>query len=170
MQPGNKVLRLIGLIFSLIGAPFVMLGAIALISLSGGPYSEDQLIGGAIFTGMGAIFLILGLIFVFADRGQRHFAARMMREGTPYDAEITRAYYNSFVQTNGKSPLVLECRYKDSSGSVHLVKSKNLWEYNLLEDPTYFTARVWVEPYNPKKYYVEVIDQRPMAPADYDDR
>ncbi len=169
MQPGNKVLRLIGLIFSLIGAPFVVMGIIAL-SMLAGAYDEDLLIGGAIFAGMGVIFLILGLVFLFSDRSQRRFADRMMREGTPYDAEITRAYYNSFVQTNGKSPLVLECRYKDASGSVHLVKSKNLWEYNLLEAPTQFTARVWVEPYNPQKYYVEVIDQRPMPPADYDDR
>jgi hypothetical protein len=167
----NLGLKISGWILVGMGIPFAAIGAAFMTIWSSVPMDKgDARIFGAVFLGVGLLMLIIGLALLGVCRAQRLRVARLMREGTCYDAEIVDAYY-SFLRVNARPAMILECRYTDDAGATHLVKSAPQWRLAMIREPRDYRARVWVDPYNPRRYHVEVrgaalIDR----PADYDDR
>jgi|GEM_PF-2661326 len=165
----NPALWITGLIFSPMGAIFLGVGLF--IWLTQEPHMDwDEYLALTItFGGMGAIFLCVGLGLLLGHYAKRKRMRTLMREGACYDAEVVNAYFGS-VQANYQPGVILECKYVDTQGATRLVKSGTLWRVGMLRKPEEYRARVWVDHYNPKKYFVEVLDSAFTGPVDYDDR
>jgi len=166
---GNPALWIVGLVFTLIGAPFLGAGLFVWQTQAGALPREDYLGLTITFCAMGAIFLCVGLGLLLGHWSQRKRVRTLMREGACYDAEVVNAYF-SHVRVNYRPGLILECKYVDAQGASRLVKSDSLWWVGLLGRPEDYRARVWVDHYNPKKYFVEVLDDAASGSVDYDDR
>ena len=165
----SGVLFIVGLIFSLIGAPFLGAGLYVWQTQAENLPKDDYLGLSITFCALGAVFLCVGLGLLLGCWATRKRVRALMREGACYDAEVVNAYFSN-VRVNHQPGVVLECKYVDSRGASRLVKSGALWRVGLLRRPEDYRARVWVDHYNPKKYFVEVLDDGIAGSADYDDR
>jgi len=165
----SSVLLIVGLVFTLIGAPFLGAGVYVWKTQAGQLPWEDYLALSITFCALGTIFLCVGLGLLLGYLAKRKRMRTLMREGACYDAEVVNAYF-SHVQVNHRPGVILECKYVDAQGASRLVKSDTLWRIGLLRRPEDYRARVWVDHYNPKKYFVEVLDDGFTGSVDYDDR
>ena len=165
----NPVLWIIGLIFTLIGAPFLGAGLFVWQTQAENLPRDDYLAISITFSVLGFIFLCVGLGLLLAHLSKRKRIRTLMREGACYDAEVVNAYFSN-VRVNHQPGVILECKYVDAQGAARLVKSGSLWRVGLLRRPEDYRARVWVDHYNPKKYFVEVLDNAITGSVDYDDR
>lgn len=103
------------------------------------------------------IFLVPGAIMICgAILPYRLRASRLKQGGDCYEAEITDVHY----VYGSDSSYVVECVYTNRDGKRYIVKAKKLCPTNGM--PAYnakdsFTAKVWVNPDNPRDYYVGVM-------------
>ena len=166
---GANPLLIVGLIFAPLGAIFLAAGLIVWLALGEQLTRDDHLALSITFCVLGTVFLCVGLGLLLAHWAKRKRIRTLMREGACYDAEVVNMYFSN-MRVNYQPGMILECRYVDNQGASHLVKSGALWRVGLLRRPEEYRARVWVDPYNPKKYFVEVLDAAVTNPVDYDDR
>ncbi|MCL2812391.1 MAG: hypothetical protein FWD25_10980 [Clostridia bacterium] len=166
---GNPAFWIIGLVFTLIGAPFLGVGLFIWQTQAGNMHRDDHLALSITFCVIGVIFLCVGLGFLLGHFAKRKHIRTLMREGACYDAEVVNAYFSN-VRVNYQPGVILECKYVDTQGATRLVKSGSLWRVGLLRRPEDYRVRVWVDHYNPKKYFVEVLDDAITGSVDYDDR
>ena len=166
---GNPALWIVGLVLTLVGAPFLGAGLFVWQTQADNLPRDDYLGLSITFCVMGAIFLCVGVGLLLGHWNRRKRMRALMREGNSYDAEVVNAYFGN-VQVNYRPGVILECKYVDAQGATRLVKSNTLWQVGLLRRPEDYRVRVWVDPYNPKKYFVEVVDDGVTGSVDYDDR
>lgn len=114
-------------------------------------------INGIVFSILGVSFTVVAAVSFAVARFGRRKAERLMRDGTCYNGEIVRVYDNIFTQINRRHPIIVECLYKDNQGKSYLVKSGNTWPDYTPADKNGIKARVWVNPNNPRDYFVEVL-------------
>lgn len=107
-----------------------------------------------IFTGMGGLFLIIGLSFVIS-RLKRFNRQKKVRENGYYImATVANFYENTSVSFNGVHPFVLECQYEDlATGILHIFTSQDLFFYP--QDVLDKDVRVFVDRANFENYYVD---------------
>ena len=79
------------------------------------------------FGGMGAIFLLLGLGFLFIDLRRRHRLRNAYYGGYCVDATVKEVRVIRNVNMNGSHPVVIVCSYTDSSGEIHEFQSRYLY-------------------------------------------
>lgn len=166
---GFSALRITGAVFAIIGTVFTGLGAAFWLYIGEFVLEEDRIPLIVTFGAMGVVFLAVGVGLLIAHGAKRKRMTTLMREGSSYEAQVVNAYFSN-VQVNHRPGVILECRYVDDRGASHLVKSDTLWNTGLLRQPSDYKARVWVNPFNAKSYYVEVLDNGLTGSADYDDR
>ena len=166
---GNTALFIVGLVFTLIGVPMLAAGMIVWQFLRDQLPADDHLALSIVFCVLGAVFFLVGLGLLIGYMTKRNRMQKLMREGACYEAEVVNAYYSS-MNVNYRPGVILECRYVDSQGASHLVKSGALWRVGLMRRPEDYHARVWVDRYDSKKYFVEVLDAAAAGAVDYDDR
>lgn len=154
------VLWLLGIIFLAVGVPFLSVGVAAGVNGMEIP-AEDKPVLMFAFGGVGAVFVVLGLVFMAAQIGKGAKRRRLLQRGTRYEADIVNMYQNTSMAVNHRFPYVVECTYYDGRGQTVLVKSSNLWPKKWTFSPEHLMAAVYVNPDNPKDYYVAVYDNGP---------
>ena len=115
-----SALWIIGLVYSALGALFVVLGIVLALVL------EEGLLFCVIFGGIGMVFLILGIIFLGVEYGKRKNAERLIASGryvwgTIADWRVTRS-----IEVCGRHPIMLLVRYVDGRGQEHIFRSSSL--------------------------------------------
>lgn len=149
----NRALKLIGIIYTILGAVFIVTGigvGIAAHDINGFGWMFT-----IIFSGIGSIFFILGIVCLILNHRGKKRARRLMEAGNYIYAEVSHAEPNYNVHVNGRHPYQVICRYTDEYGTVHLFRSKDIFfnPEGILKDTL---VRVYVEPGNMKHYHVDI--------------
>ncbi len=125
---GWTALGIVGFIFTPIGLLFTVLGAVIGRSPSvawQGP--DDPAVFLAVFCGVGGLFLLLGLLFLFLEFRRRRLLRRAYEGGNRVDAKILTVAEQRNVNVNGRSPRVVECAWTAPSGVFHVYRSRYLY-------------------------------------------
>lgn len=115
-----NALLIIGLVYSALGALFVVLGIVLALVL------EEGLLFCVIFGGIGMVFLILGIIFLAVEYGKRKSAEQLIASGRYVWGTIADWRVNRSVEVCGRHPIVLLVRYVDGRGQEHIFRSSSL--------------------------------------------
>lgn len=155
---GADALLIVGIVFSCMGALFFVIGIALSFVMSG----QDAVIFLLAFGGTGFVFLAVGLIFLMVKIKKKRLCNRLLRSGNYIMAEISEVTVNYNVSVNGRSPYVVECRYQDMAGNVHIFASRCLY-FNpgpLLQNQM---VKVYVEGDDYKHYYVDIDEVLPKV-------
>ncbi len=152
---GWTAFGIVGFVFAPIGLLFSILGP-ALYFSAAGRDAEDSLVFLCVFGGMGALFLILGICFLFYDIRRRSRMRRAIDMGERVMAKIAGVNAQTNVTFNGRHPYVIECHYTDpDTGAVHVWHSRYLFF-----DPTDILKSaevpVYLDRYDFKNAYVDI--------------
>lgn len=114
----------------------------------------------AIFCGLGAVLLIVGLLCLEIRTRVRN--NRLINSGQYIMAEISELTMNYTVSVNRSHPYIVICRYQDMYGNIHLFRSRNLFfdPVPLLKDQM---VRVYVEGEDYKHYYMDIDEVLPKV-------
>lgn len=159
VKVGINAIFMVGLIFTIIGAIFLVVG----IALGIGLRRElglDAIVFLFSFGGMGSLFFVMGLGFLIALGNKKRTAQRLLNNGNYVIAEIFDILQNYNVSVNARHPFVVSCKYEAIDGTVHIFKSRYLY-FNpepLLKNNV---VRVYVDNDNFKKYYVDIDEVLP---------
>ena len=115
-----SALWIIGLVYSALGALFVVLGIVLALVL------EEGLLFCVIFGGIGMVFLILGIIFLAVEYGKRKSAEQLIASGRYVWGTIADWRVNRSIEVCGRHPIVLLVRYVDGRGQEHIFRSSSL--------------------------------------------
>ncbi len=151
-----SALDIIGMIFAPLGLVFILLG----IGLMGG---TGELLFFAVFSGIGSIFLLLGVLFLAFMLYRRSCIRKLVAEGHYVMATVTSVQPNYNIRVNGCNPYIAECSFTDPmSGEIHLFRSRNIYF-----DPTAILLDAQVPVYCRKdsyqRYYVDVDSILPQV-------
>ena len=123
---GWTVWGIIGMIFSPIGLTFLLIGLFA-ANAGSFRFSGDPDLFRTVFIGMGSLFLLLGLGFLYSDLLRRHRLRQAFYGGNYVDAKILAIREVTNVRVNGRHPFVIECAWTDAYGKEHLYQSRYLY-------------------------------------------
>ncbi len=157
IQMQVRVFDIAGLVFTLVGLPFFIFGIFAALHLGDlARYATgDVRLLPIIFIILGTVFLILGIIFLRIGIKQRALKRKLIQNGFYITATIRNVYPKTNVSVNGKNPYVVECYYNDySTGQTHIFTSGYIPFYP--EGAKDTGIRVYVDPQNMDKYYVDI--------------
>lgn len=115
-----SALWIIGLVYSVLGALFVVLGIVLALTL------EEGLLFCVIFGGIGLIFLILGIIFLGVEYRKRKNVEQLIASGRYVWGTIADWRVNRSIEVCGRHPIVLLVRYVDGRGQEHFFRSPSL--------------------------------------------
>ncbi len=159
VKMGLSAMMIVAITFTIIGVVFLPIGIVAgmgLMSVEG-----DFLMFVAMFTGMGGLFLVLGITFFVIEIRKRNTCNRLLSEGYYIYAEVLDINMNFNIQYgNHGHPYVIRCGYTDENGTLHIFKSRNINRYpgnNLIGQQ----VRVYLDrnDYNNYKNYYMDIDE-----------
>ena len=151
---GWTVWGIIGLIFAPIGFIHLTIGLVA-GSFQSFQVSGDPVIFTSVFTGMGTLFLVLGLGFIGYDLLRRHRLRQAYDGGNAVEARIRAIREIQNVNMNGRHPAVIECSYIDPYGEEHIYRSRYIYS-RLTEDLIGRTVPVYIDRMNDKIGFVDV--------------
>jgi len=152
---GRSALLIIGIVFSLLGGIFTILGVTMLLALPG-----DAAIPGNVFAILGCVYLVLGLVFLWVEIHKKKRYEKMMASGRYLWAEVVDCVPNLNVRVNGRNPYCIVARYTDSRGMNHIFRSPPM---NIFKDPDLIGKQV-------KVYYIDetfkhyYLDAQPILP------
>ena len=147
---------IVGFIFAPMGLFFLMLGYVLWQSKSATwKHPNDPVIVLFTFGGLGGLFLIVGLALLGADLYRRHLLRRAYDGGNCVDAEIIGIRTQNNVNMASGHPRVVECTWKDSSGVVHVYRSRYLYldVSKLLKSKT---VPVYIDRFNENIGFVDI--------------
>ena len=98
----QKVLKLLGAIFMIIGLVFVALGTGLVLAAR-----EPVLF---VFAAMGMVFFFVGIGMMAALSRRRRLRLWLEENGRTIQADIIGVQYDTRVRLNGRCPLVLQCQ------------------------------------------------------------
>ena len=125
---GWTVYGILGYIFAPMGALFAAIGLFVGQSLNARWQSpEDPVIFRAIFCGVGGIFLLLGLVFLFVDLRRRYLLGRAYNCGNCVDAQVLGMVTQKNVSTFQGPPRMLAAAWTDGSGVGRVYRSRYLY-------------------------------------------
>ena len=150
VKTGASALKIVGLIFSLMGSVFCSISIITIMALP----ADAKLIG-YIFLLIGGLLLLLGIVFLAVVAAKRNRSQKLVEEGRFVWGTISDCVYDFNVNINGTHPYKAIVRYCDGRGMTHIFKSENINRYpdhSLIGK----TVRVYVSSDNMKHYYVDM--------------
>lgn len=168
LTPVRNAWKLVGNVLSIVGASLFAVGILLLvlsIFFTSRPAMLSLAITGAGLALPGIIQLVIGVVFRQATRREQANLARLKTEGQNFPAEILKIERQLYVQVGRSVSAYAECAYQNSDGKTCLVRSRSF-----LHDSQNYTAWVYVNPFDPTDYAVEVFTQTPQVNADYDYR
>lgn len=109
-----------------------------------------------ILGGMGAVFTLLGLVFVLPPLLAKRRAAGLSVSGLPVFADLVGVRLNESLSVNGVNPWKIDAQWLNpATNKLHLFSSDNLWF-----DPSPYIrekqVRVLIDPNKPKRYSMDV--------------
>lgn len=124
------------------------------------PYHVDTQLGavilGAIFAGIGMIFVLIGGIALLVRTRHKKKIVRLREEGRCLQATVESIDFNMYVTVNGAHPWIILCSYYDDSKDLtYRFKSDNLWTDPSAVYPVGSTVLVYVDAQDYSKYYVD---------------
>ena len=144
----ERVLKILGGIFTALGVVFGGLGLALIYALGFTPM--------LIFCTIGGIFLAVGIGMLVGRVRMRKRRARLLEEGQRIQADILEVDYDTRISVNGRYPLVIRCQaVNPADGCVYVFQSQAFWF-----DPTPFLGNrtqlpVYVDPDNYRRYAVD---------------
>jgi len=131
----------------------------------------------------GIIELIVSIIFRRSANKDQAKLARLKSEGVMFTGEITRIQRHFGLHLGRSYSIYVECSYKNHDGKSCLVRSQSFLHQNedfpiflhhralidILSHDNY-SALVYVDPYNPHDYAVEIFRNIIGVQSDYDYR
>jgi len=159
VKVGLNAVGIVGIVFTIIGAFFLVLGIVMGIGLRS-EMGFESIVFLFSFGGIGLFFFVLGLTFLITLGNQKKTAQRLLENGNYVVAEIFDISQNYNVSVGNKHPFVVSCKYEAVDGTVHIFKSRYLY-FNpepLLKNNV---VRVYVDNDNFKKYYVDIDEVLP---------
>lgn len=155
---GLTVLLMVSIIFSFAGIIFILVGGIIPSENIEGDAGAFR----AIFCGLGAVLLIVGVLCLCLEVRTRVRNNRLISSGQYIMAEISEITMNYTVSVNRSHPYIVICRYQDMYGNIHLFRSRNLFfdPAPLLKDQM---VRVYVEGEDYKHYYMDIDEVLPKV-------
>ena len=153
---GWTVYGFLGFVFAPMGALFIALGLglwQAKSARFNGP--EERVIFLAVFAGMGGIFLLLGLIFLFTDLRRRYLLRRAYNEGNCVEAQILGTVEQRNVPMVQGCPRMIEAAWTNADGVVHVYRSRYLYT-NVQKLLTSDTVPVYIDRYNENVGFVDI--------------
>lgn len=119
--------------------------------------SYFDLWGGATILGvLGAVFFAIGAgIMLFSNLGQNN-KSKLISSGDAVMADFQNVELNKSFSANNTHPYQILAQWLNPrTNEIHIFKSENIWF-----DPTSHIKnkkiKVYIEPNNPKKYYVDI--------------
>lgn len=159
---GLSAMMIVAVTFTILGVTFLPIGIIAGMGLM--QVDGDFIIFVLMFTGLGSIFFVLGVVFLIIEIKKRNRCNRLLAEGYYIYAEVMDVNQNFNIQYgNHGHPYVVKCGYTDENGTLHIFKSRNLTKFpgnNLIGQQ----IRIYLDrnDYNSfKKYYVDIDEILP---------
>lgn len=155
---GLTALALESIIFSAIGIVFILVGGMIPAESIEGDVGAFR----AIFCGLGAILLMVGVICLCLEIGKRIRCNKLIDAGQYIMAEISEITMNYAIRVNSRHPYIIICRYQDRYGNIHTFRSRNLYfdPAPLLKDQM---VKVYVDGENFKHYYVDIDEVLPKV-------
>ena len=156
---GMSAMMIVAITFTILGVTFLPIGIIAGLGLM--QVDGDFIVFVLMFSGLGSIFLILGVAFLIIEIKKRNRCNRLLAEGYYIYAEVLEVNQNFNVQYgNHGHPYVIKCGYTDENGTLHIFKSRNIIRYpgnNLIGQQ----VRIYLDrnDYNNYKNYYMDIDE-----------
>lgn len=118
----------------------------------------SEYIGVFIMGGLGLVFTVVGGIGVFVARRNHAATMRLKETGQLVQADIVSIEQNKFVKINKRYyPFRIFCNWKDPLTGMHYTFKSRM----IVNDPRPLlagrkTLNVYIDPNNPKKYYMDV--------------
>ena len=113
--------------------------------------------GPLIVGGLGAVFFLIGAGILVFTRVKAQRDEYLKEHGTPIRTRFQNVELNPAIRVNGSCPFRIVTQWQNPATSeVHLFHSNNLWF-----DPSQYLGpgqdvTVFIEPGNPKKYFVDL--------------
>ena len=146
---------ILGMIFSPMGFLFLTLG-ICFWHFRIGDDPEAPEVFLYTFGGMGAVFLITGLILLLADIRRRALLRRAYEGGYCVTAQIAGFHEQKNVNMYGSHPNVVECHYTDpDTGVVHVYYSRYLY-INVSDLLQSYQVPVYIDRMNDRVGFVDI--------------
>lgn len=143
----EKVLKILGTVFLLMGLGFLALGVGLTLAVK-----VPVLL---FFAAVGLLFFCIGVGMLASLSRARKLHRWLEDNGRTIQADIVGVQYDTRVRVNGRCPLVLQCQAQNpADGKVYIFESDSLWF-----DPTPFldgrtTMPVLVDPDDYHRYRV----------------
>lgn len=141
------------------GLLFIAIGIGAFLFATGFDSVEDEQVFRyvflGVFGGIGVVEFVVGGAFAYHATKKRRMIDDLVSSGNSIWADVVDVSSNQNVRINRQSPRYLLCAYRHTDGNTYMFKSPYL-RY----DPRRFLkdgkVKVWFDPYNMKRYYVDV--------------
>lgn len=116
----EKVLKLLGMIFFLIGLVFVALGTGLVLAVG-----EPILLA---FAAAGIVFFFVGVGMMTSLSRTQRLRRWLAENGRTIQADIIGIQYDTRVRVNGRCPLVVQCQaVNPADGKVYVFESDGFW-------------------------------------------
>ncbi len=158
-------LRIIGLIFTPLGALFTIVGIATIPLFKSHPesFNGNPAVFHSVFIGVGAVYIILGIIFLNISSKKYKKLREAYDSGNYIIARFNSANQDTNIRINNQRPFIAVFEYFDQyTGIMHFYKSQPI-----MFDPTHsLTGRdvkVYIHPDDPECYYVDIDDIMPVV-------
>jgi hypothetical protein len=142
-----SVLKIIGFILITLAVIFTVVG---IICFTLGKWAVLAIP----FFGLGSQFIVIGGIFITSESKRQQKIQAIIKQGNYIEAEITEITQNLAFEEDGEYPYVINAKYEDEAGCVHLFRSYNL-NFNPEGMLLSSIVRIYVKKDDYKYYYMD---------------
>lgn len=155
----KKVENMIWIIFSTIGAFFLIVGSIICYSIFNN-WDDIEIIGliFLVFPGLGLIFFIIGLTGLFYKKKKMQRKNFLKENGNVIFANYTETRINFTYSVNQRYPYNIICEWENPiDDKKYIFKSDNIWinPENIINEKNIKTFPVYINRDNIKEYVVD---------------
>jgi len=186
MKPVRNIRQVIGNVHTLVGG--ILLGIGALVFLLNFFFTHNAAVLSLMITGgtlafSGIVELIIATFFLKSVRQDQANLERLKAEGHSFPGEIIKIQSHLHVRIGRSVSAYAECTYQNKDGKTCLVRSRSFlhktetffispFDPALQDSPSHsnYAAWIYVNPFDPTDYAVEIVTQTPAVQADYDYR
>ena len=153
MRKAPSASMIIGIAFSFIG--FVLMCVGAIITIAGMNTGGNSMLFLYIFGGIGLLFFVIGLPFLFFAIRKKNDRIRLLETGVQAEGVIKDVVINRQVTVNGRHPYKAECEVTDPVTGEQFLYSSD----GIMEDIRHLNGRrvtVYYDPDDRSNYYVDL--------------
>jgi len=186
MKPVRHVRQVIGNIHTLVGG--ILFGVGALVFVLNFFFTHHAAVLSLMITGgtlafSGIVELIIATFFLKSARKDQTNLDRLKTEGHSFPGEIIKIHSHLHVRIGRSVSAYAECTYQNKDNKTCLVRSRPFlhkteafflspFDPVVQGSPSHsnYTAWIYVNPFDPTDYAIEIATQAPTVRADYDYR